>query len=71
MAFSESLTIAETYRENMSYYNHGFLPSDSEMKTISIVYPKSNPVKIEDLKDTFEASCNWLGLNCKRGTNRK
>ncbi|MBP7283159.1 MAG: alkaline phosphatase family protein [Leptospiraceae bacterium] len=71
MAFSESLTIAETYRENMSYYNHGFLPSDSEMKTISIVYPKSNPVKIEDLKDTFEASCNWLGLNCKRGANRK
>ena len=41
------------------------------MKTISIVYPKSNPVKIEDLKYTFEASCNWLGLNCKRGANRK
>ncbi|MBP9887766.1 MAG: alkaline phosphatase family protein [Leptospiraceae bacterium] len=71
MAFSESLTIAETYRENMSYYNHGFLPTDPEMKTISIVYPKSNPIKIEDLKDTFDAACNWLELQCKREANRK
>lgn len=70
MAFSESLTINETYRE-MNYYNHGFLPSDPEMKTISVVYPKSNPVKIEDLRDTFDAACNWLMLNCKREKSRK
>lgn len=68
MAFSESLTV-ETYRE-MNYYNHGFLPTDPELKTIGIVYPKSNPIQIQDLKDTFEAGCNWMNLKCQRGANR-
>lgn len=69
MAFSESLTSLDIYRE-MSYYNHGFLPTDPEMKTIGLVYPKSNPVKIVDLKDTFDASCAWLNLKCKKGKTR-
>ena len=69
MAFSESLSINEIYRE-MSYYNHGFLPTDSEMKTIGLVYPKTNPVKIEDLRDTFDAACAWLSLKCQKGTPR-
>lgn len=68
MAFSESLNV-DTYRE-MNYYNHGFLPTDSEMKTIGLVYPKSNTVKIQDLKDTFDAACNWMNLKCQRGANR-
>lgn len=69
MAFSESLSSTDIYRE-MSYYNHGFLPTDSEMKTIGLVYPKSNPVKILDLKDTFDAACAWLNLKCQKGKTR-
>lgn len=69
MAFSESLSMNEIYRE-MSYYNHGFLPTDSEMKTIGLVFPKTNPIKIQDLRDTFDAACVWLGLKCQKGTPR-
>ena len=69
MAFSESLSFTDIYRE-MSYYNHGFLPTDPEMKTIGLVYPKSNPVKILDLKDTFDAACAWLNLKCQKGKTR-
>ncbi len=69
MAFSESLSITDIYRE-MSYYNHGFLPTDMEMKTIGLVYPKTNPIKIQNLKDTFDASCAWMNLKCQKGTSR-
>jgi predicted AlkP superfamily phosphohydrolase/phosphomutase len=69
MAFSESLSVTEIYRE-MNYYNHGFLPTDLEMKTIGLVYPKNNPIKIQDLRDTFDAACSWMNLKCQRGTPR-
>lgn len=66
MVFSESTSPGELFREsNPTYYNHGFLPTDKEMKTIGLFYPRESGLEINDLKDVFFASCKWMGMECK------
>jgi predicted AlkP superfamily pyrophosphatase or phosphodiesterase len=54
-----------------SYYNHGFIPEDSEMKTVNIFFPKGRVTKkIQSVKDVLMFSCEWLEINCKVGEIR-
>lgn len=70
--FSESFRPTKPYRAtNPVYYNHGFLPGDSDMETISIFYtPGAKPEPIENLNQVLMRSCNWLGISCKPGESR-
>lgn len=71
MAFSESLSSGDSFKEaNPTYYNHGFPSDQKEMKTIGIVYPSNKENKMQSVKDVFMISCKWLNLNCKLGERR-
>jgi len=72
MAFSESLSSKEVYRiSNPPYYNHGFLPTDSEMETIGIFYGGSKNIKFNELKDVIRVACDYLHIECKEGEKRR
>jgi predicted AlkP superfamily pyrophosphatase or phosphodiesterase len=72
IVFSESIKPKEEFKPtNHSYYNHGFMPMDQDMETISLFYtPDSSGSVINDLKDVLGQSCKWLELNCKEGERR-
>jgi hypothetical protein len=58
------------FKTGMSYYNHGFLPEDSHLKTLMIAYPPTN-LHLNSIRQTFSIGCNWLQIRCSEGEARK
>ncbi|HNI99564.1 MAG TPA: hypothetical protein PL169_26115, partial [Leptospiraceae bacterium] len=64
-AFSESLGAKELFKQTGTYYNHGFLPEDSDLKTIGIFYPANEEYRMNTVKDVFVNSCRWMNVACR------
>lgn len=64
-AFSESLGAKELFKPTGTYYNHGFLPEDSDLKTIGIFYPANEEYRMNTVKDVFVNSCRWMNVPCR------
>lgn len=83
--FPEGLMFLYTYEEmtfseakgkwfqilDKGFYNHGFLPEDTEMKTIHLFYPPlKNGRHIRHVTETMEISCEWLEISCRIGEKK-
>lgn len=51
-------------------HHHGFLPSDEQMHTIGLVYPKRRLRTMRKITDVFLYTCHWMRLKCQRGIRK-
>lgn len=66
IAFSDTINPrTRTFSHTAPYWQHGFMPQDSDMKPIGLFYPKSANLKINKLTDVFHVGCEWLEIDCK------
>jgi predicted AlkP superfamily pyrophosphatase or phosphodiesterase len=57
-------------RLNSSGYNHGFLPSNKDMFTIGLFYPRTDSIQFRSVKDVLKYSCEWLDIECRAGEEK-